>query len=157
MSSEKSGWLHRLTTPVRKLPRWCWLLIGALTVLVLLLHTQPLEKIVWRQVVSRLPAGVKLEVDRFDLNLFRLAVYLRGVRLNVDGAEVKLERITVNAGAGVLSGRIDLDEVLVADGTVVITPPTATEPSHKETGPADHTSNFTGSRFVPKRSLNLRG
>jgi len=110
-----------------------WLIVALAMPLLalLLLHTQPVERAVWRRVAAEAQKfGVTLEASRFDLNLFTLSVSIRDLSLKHEAVEADVARLTANGRFGLFFGEIALDSFAVADGDVRIKPaPAETEPA----------------------------
>ncbi len=108
------GWLKR---------RKFWLIaLGLPTLLCLLIQTQPVERLILAEVAAHLPEGYHLEAERLDLNLFRLRAKLKNLVLTGPTLEVRLAQLEVNAAAGVLRGKIDVDAIALDGGSVVLLP-----------------------------------
>ena len=102
------------------------LALGSLIVfglVLVLIHTQPIERLIFRNVQSRLAAlGWKLEAKRFDLNLFALSVKLKDLELDGPGTDAHLQHLYANANSGILFGNIDIGEIDAGQGVVNVMP-----------------------------------
>ncbi len=101
------------------------------------LHTQPVERAIWRKVVAEArQVGVELSAARFDLNLLTLSISLRDLWVKHEAVEARLARVSVNGGFDLLFGAIDIDAFEIAEGEVRIKPASGAAEPAPETAPA---------------------
>jgi len=109
----------------KRLALWSLIAFGLVLVLI---HTQPVERLIFRNIQSQLASmGWQLKAKRFDLNLFALSVTLRDLELDGPGTQARLQRLYANANAGILLGKISMGELVAVRGSVSITPQPSTQ------------------------------
>lgn len=123
-----------------------WILLGALGFALWLVHTQPVERYILGQIKAELARiGWALNAKRFDINLFQISATAKDISLSGPGVNIQLELAEVNASAGIMTGNLSFDEILVARGVVAIVPNTkpSPQPSTKMTLPEIHLGSAT--------------
>lgn len=104
----------------KRLAQGCLLAFG---LGLLLLHTQPIERLIFRQIRSQLAGlGWHCDAKRFDLNLFRLSARFEDFEISGPGAQAALKTLDLNGSAGLLLGRLSMDRVFASAGHVHIQP-----------------------------------
>ena len=107
----------------------------SLCLVLMLMHTQPVERLVFRKVQAQLSAlGWQLDAKRFDLNLFRLSADFKDLTLTGNGVQASLEHLHANGSAGLLLGKISMDRVIASQGDIQVEPQPA---SGSSSAPAD--------------------
>lgn len=101
--------------------KW-WVTFATLTLLALIiLHSPLIERPILNRVTRVLAdLGIDLRADSLDINVFRLRAELTGVEARGRGWQTQLQLVSLNLGAGVLRGRIDIDAVVLSKGQVSI-------------------------------------
>lgn len=95
-----------------------------------MIHTQPFERFLFGQIKAELAKiGWTLNAKRFDINLFQISATAKDITLVGPGIDVKLELAEINASAGIVTGKLSFDEILVAKGVIAIVPQTTPQDS----------------------------
>ncbi len=95
-----------------------WVILAAIVLTIVILpHTPIVERSLLNRTIKALrELGIDLEAKELQLNLFRLSVRLTSVQISGQGWAADCGHVSINLGRGVLTGRIDVDEIVLRSG-----------------------------------------